>query len=130
MVWIYNNTGHSILAMVLFHAMINESEMMFPNLGSHYDPFIPFVILTVIAAIVVSSGAARVRRRPKMLHRPHRSYFEGFTQSAIAHAFREQLPDLCLDFFCRVARSLVQSEALSSRVLMEPLKPSRRKKKT
>ena len=36
MVWIYNNTGRNILAMVLFHAMINESEMMFPNLGSHY----------------------------------------------------------------------------------------------
>src|SRR5450631_2317672 len=53
MVWIYNNTGRSILAMVLFHAMINESEIMFPNLGSHYDPFIPFVILTVMAAIVV-----------------------------------------------------------------------------
>jgi membrane protease YdiL (CAAX protease family) len=53
MVWIYNNTGRSILAMVLFHTMINESEMMFPNLGSHYDPFVPFVILTVMASIVV-----------------------------------------------------------------------------
>jgi uncharacterized protein len=53
MVWIYNNIGRSIPAMVLFHAMINESEMMFPNLGSHYDPFVPFVILTVMAAIVV-----------------------------------------------------------------------------
>jgi len=53
MVWIYNNTGRSILAMVLFHAMINESEFMFPNLGSYYDPFFPFVILTVMAAAVV-----------------------------------------------------------------------------
>jgi len=41
MVWIYNNTGRSIFAMVLFHAMINESEMMFLNLGSYYDPFFP-----------------------------------------------------------------------------------------
>jgi uncharacterized protein len=53
MVWIYNNTGRSILAMVLFHAMIHESEMMFPNLGSHYDPLIPIVILTMMAVIVV-----------------------------------------------------------------------------
>jgi uncharacterized protein len=53
MVWIYNNTRRSILAMALFHTMINESEMMFPNLGSHYDPFVPFVILTVTAVIVV-----------------------------------------------------------------------------
>jgi membrane protease YdiL (CAAX protease family) len=53
MVWIFNNTGKSILAMVLFHAMINESEFMYPNLGSYYDPFIPFVILTVVATTVV-----------------------------------------------------------------------------
>jgi len=53
MVWIYNNTGRSILAMILFHAMINQSEMMFPNLGSHYDPFLPFVTMTVMAVIVV-----------------------------------------------------------------------------
>ena len=53
MVWIYNNTGRSILAVILFHAMINESEMMFPNLGSYYDPFVPFLILTVAAVAVV-----------------------------------------------------------------------------
>jgi len=65
MVWIYNNTGRSILAMVLFHTMINESEMMFPNLGSHYDPFIPFVILTVIAAIVVFLRGGRSPSSPE-----------------------------------------------------------------
>lgn len=53
MVWIYNNTGRSLFAMVLFHAMINESEILFPNLGSYYDPFFPFVILTAMAAVVV-----------------------------------------------------------------------------
>jgi membrane protease YdiL (CAAX protease family) len=53
MVWIFNNTGKSVFAMVLFHAMINESELMFPNLGSYYDPLLPFVILTAVAAIVV-----------------------------------------------------------------------------
>ena len=53
MVWIFNNTGKSVFAMVLFHAMINEGEFMFPNLGSYYDPLLPFVILTAVAAIVV-----------------------------------------------------------------------------
>jgi uncharacterized protein len=53
MVWIYNNTDKSIFAMVLFHAVLNESEFMFPNLGSYYDPLLPFVILTVVTAVVV-----------------------------------------------------------------------------
>jgi len=53
MVWIYNNTARSIFAMILFHAMINESEFMFPNLGSYYDPFPPFVILTTTVALVI-----------------------------------------------------------------------------
>jgi membrane protease YdiL (CAAX protease family) len=53
MVWIFNNTEKSIFAMVVFHATINESEFMFPNLGSHYDPYIPFLILTGVAATVV-----------------------------------------------------------------------------
>jgi membrane protease YdiL (CAAX protease family) len=53
MVWIYNNTTRSLFAMILFHAMINESEFMFPNLGSYYDPFFPFVILTTTVAVVV-----------------------------------------------------------------------------
>ena len=49
--------------MVLFHAMINESEMMFPDLGSHYDPFVPFVILTVMAVIVVVWGGKTLAGR-------------------------------------------------------------------
>ena len=39
--------------MVLFHAVLDESEFMFPNLGSYYDPLLPFVILTAVAAVVV-----------------------------------------------------------------------------
>jgi uncharacterized protein len=51
--WIYNNTGKSIFAGILFHAMINVSEFSFPNYGSHYDPFISAIIFTAVAAIVV-----------------------------------------------------------------------------
>jgi uncharacterized protein len=53
MVWIYNNTARSLFAMILFHAMINESEFMFPNLGSYYDPFFPFFILATMVVVVV-----------------------------------------------------------------------------
>jgi uncharacterized protein len=53
MVWIFNNTGKSIFAVVLFHAMINETEFMYPNLGSYYEPLIPFLILTAMAVMVV-----------------------------------------------------------------------------
>jgi uncharacterized protein len=52
-VWLYNNTGKSILAGILFHAMVNVSEFSFPNYGSHYDPFISCIIFALVAAIVV-----------------------------------------------------------------------------
>lgn len=53
-VWLYNNTGGSILAAVLFHDMINVSEFLFPNYGSHYDPVVTGVILTIVAVLVTS----------------------------------------------------------------------------
>ena len=53
MVWIFNNTGKSVFAMILFHTMINITEFLFPNYGSHYDPFI-FAILTIITAIAIT----------------------------------------------------------------------------
>jgi uncharacterized protein len=52
-IWLYNNTGKSILAGILFHAMINVSEFSFPNYGSHYDPLISCIIFALVAAIVV-----------------------------------------------------------------------------
>jgi uncharacterized protein len=51
-VWLYNNTGKSVLVAVLFHASINASVFLFPNLGSHYDPAIPGVLVAIAAAIV------------------------------------------------------------------------------
>ena len=52
-VWLYNNTGGSVSAAVLFHATNNMSSFLFPNYGSHYDPFVACIITTAIAAIVV-----------------------------------------------------------------------------
>lgn len=53
MVWLFNNTGKSVFAMVLFHTMINISPYLIPNYGSHYDPFI-FAILLIITVIIVT----------------------------------------------------------------------------
>ena len=53
MVWIFNNTGKSVFAIVLFHAMINISPYLIPNYGSHYNPFI-FAVLLIITAIAVT----------------------------------------------------------------------------
>ncbi len=51
-VWLYNNTGKSVFAAIVFHDMINVSEFLFPNYGSHYDPFISGAITAVIVVIV------------------------------------------------------------------------------
>jgi uncharacterized protein len=53
MVWIYNNAGKSVFAMVLFHTMINISPYLIPNYGSHYNPFI-FAVLLFITVLIVT----------------------------------------------------------------------------
>lgn len=53
MVWIFNNTGKSVFAMILFHTTINLSMFLIPNYGSHYDPFI-FCILLIITTIAIT----------------------------------------------------------------------------
>ena len=52
-VWLYNNTGGSVLAAILFHATDNVSVSLFPNAGSHYDPAVTGTITAITAAIVV-----------------------------------------------------------------------------
>lgn len=52
-VWLYNNTGKSLFAAIIFHAMINVSTFLFPNYSSHYDPMIACVLITATAATVV-----------------------------------------------------------------------------
>ena len=51
-VWVYSNTGRSVFAAVLFHAIDNVSWLMFPNAGSHYDPRVTAPITLVAAALV------------------------------------------------------------------------------
>lgn len=59
MVWIYNNTGRSVFSSVLFHAMNNLSWTLFPNYGSHYDPFITGVILLLVTGLVIIGWDAK-----------------------------------------------------------------------
>jgi len=51
-VWIYNNTGTSVFATIVFHATANVSQFSFPNYGSHYDPFVVALILAFAATMV------------------------------------------------------------------------------
>ena len=51
-VLLFNNTGGAVLAAILFHDMINLSEGLFPNGGSHYDPVVTGAITAFAAAIV------------------------------------------------------------------------------
>lgn len=52
-VWLYNNTGWSLFAAIVFHAMANVSFAVFPNYGSHWDPAVAGAI-TAIAAVIVT----------------------------------------------------------------------------
>jgi membrane protease YdiL (CAAX protease family) len=62
-VWLYSNTGKSVFAAIVFHATDNVSFSLFPNDGSHYDPFFTWLISAVTAAIVICLwGAATLAR--------------------------------------------------------------------
>ncbi len=64
-VWLYNNTGKSVFATILFHDSSNVSWLMFPNFGSHYDPRITGLIVAVVAAIVTVIWGPRTLARSK-----------------------------------------------------------------
>jgi hypothetical protein len=51
-VWLYNNTGESLLPGILFHTIINVSWSLFPNYGSHYNPATE--VITAIMAVIVT----------------------------------------------------------------------------
>jgi uncharacterized protein len=52
-VWLYNNTGRSLFAAIVFHATFNVSFAVFPNYGSYWDPAVAGAI-TAIAALIVT----------------------------------------------------------------------------
>lgn len=57
-VWLFNNTGKSVFAVIVFHALDGVSFSLFPNNGSHYEPFfICFVTVFTVGVIVFLWGA-------------------------------------------------------------------------
>lgn len=62
-VWIYNNTGRSVFSSILFHAANNLGWALFPNFGSHYDPFVTGIILCLVTGIVVFGWDAKTLTR-------------------------------------------------------------------
>ncbi len=62
-VWLYNNTGRSLYAAVLFHAVSNVSVSLFPNDGSHYDPAVVGVLTAVAAGIATFLWGAKTLAR-------------------------------------------------------------------
>lgn len=62
-VWLYNNTGKSVFAAALFHAMVNVTWQLFPNQGSHYDPRITGLIAAFVAVIVTVVWGPRTLTR-------------------------------------------------------------------
>jgi CAAX protease family protein len=52
-VWLYMNAGRSLFIAVLFHAMSNMSEFLFPHYGSHYDPSITLGIMALVTAVII-----------------------------------------------------------------------------
>lgn len=50
--WIFNTTGNTVFATIVFHATSNVSQFLFPTYGSHYDPFLTCLILAFTAALV------------------------------------------------------------------------------
>lgn len=51
-VWLYNNTGKSVFATILYHDISNVSWLLFPNYGSHYDPRITGLVVAFAATAV------------------------------------------------------------------------------
>jgi membrane protease YdiL (CAAX protease family) len=61
-VWLFINAGESVVAAVIFHAMSNMAQFLFPNLGSHYDPLVLLGLLSIVAAGIVVVYGKTLRR--------------------------------------------------------------------
>ena len=56
MVWLYNNSGRSVFAVVLFHAMANTGRSIFPGGRASFeanDAAIGYSIITIAAVAVI-----------------------------------------------------------------------------
>lgn len=61
-VWLYNNTGKSVFATVLFHGILNVSTVLFI---SYYDPLVTGLIVGFVAAIIIFLWGSQTLARCK-----------------------------------------------------------------
>jgi membrane protease YdiL (CAAX protease family) len=68
-VWIYNNTGESLFACIIFHTMLNVGRPLFPRDGIHNPlvdyPQIHYSIIAIVAGIVVLLWGSKTLNRYK-----------------------------------------------------------------
>jgi membrane protease YdiL (CAAX protease family) len=62
---LYNNTGKSVLATALYHAIMNVCWLLFPNYGSHWDPRITGPLVAVAATVVTVVWGPRTLARQR-----------------------------------------------------------------
>ena len=67
MVWLYNNTGHGVCMLALFHMTDNLTWQLYPIHGSFYDIRLVGVILAVIAVIIIVVWRSATLTRPRHL---------------------------------------------------------------
>ncbi len=58
-VWIYNNTGKSVLAANLYHTTDNVSWSLFPNYGSHYNPRVTGLFTWLVVVLIIFGWGAK-----------------------------------------------------------------------
>jgi hypothetical protein len=64
-VWLFNNTGRSVFAAAVFHAMMNVSWQLFPIHGSYFDVRINGWIMALAAGVVAVVWGSRTLARSK-----------------------------------------------------------------
>ena len=52
MFWIFNNTGKSVFAMILFHTMINLSPYLIPHNGVNFEPIVLAIALLFLTILI------------------------------------------------------------------------------
>lgn len=57
LLWLFIRGCGSVFSASLFHAMSNLSWMLFPVMGSHFDPMSAAIIQTVLATVVLGHSA-------------------------------------------------------------------------
>jgi hypothetical protein len=63
LVWLYANTGRSVFAAALYHAVVNLSWQLFPVHGSFEDPRVTGPVTALVAILIVAVWGPRTLTR-------------------------------------------------------------------